>query len=120
MAHNLIIDAGHDGEILHRYETIRDYSRMMQHYARAGEWDRLLDLQTTYVSAMEALADVEEQVTLSASANDQKISLIGEIRNAETAVRACLDRRLTELSRHMADSQHRQHAAQAYETQGRA
>ena len=120
MAQRLTPGRGPDVEILDRYETIRDYSRMMQHYARAGDWDRLLELQTAYVSAMEALADAERQVTLSAHANDHKISLIGEIRGAETEVRACLDRRMTELSRHMADSRHRQHAARAYETQGRA
>ena len=109
-----------DGEILGRYETIRDYSRMMQHYARAADWDRLLELQTSYVSAMEALADAELYVTLSDGANDRKRGLIGEIRGAEAEVRECLDRRLTELSRRMADSRHRQHAVQAYETQGRA
>ncbi|MES1936264.1 flagellar protein FliT [Salinisphaera hydrothermalis] len=109
-----------DHDILDRYEAIRDYSRMMQHYARAADWDRLLELQTAYVSAMEALADAELDVTLSDGANDRKLGLIGEIRVAEAEVRECLDRRLSELSRRMADSRHRLHVAQAYETQGRA
>lgn len=120
MGHTSTPGAGHDGDILDRYETIRDYSRMMRHYARAGDWDRLLELQTAYVAAMEALADAEQQRTLSAGSNDHKTSLIGEIRGAEAEVRACLDRRMTELSQHMTDSRHRQHAARAYETQGRA
>lgn len=110
----------HDGDILGRYETIRDYSRMMQHYARAADWDRLVELQTSYVSAMEALADAETNVTLSDAASDRKRDLIGEIRGAEAEVRQCLDRRLSELSRRMADSRHRLHVARAYETQGRA
>ncbi len=120
MAQRLTAGVGHDGDILNRYETIRDYSRMMQHYARAGDWDRLLEMQTAYVGAMEALAEAEQQGTLSAGATDHKIGLIGEIRGAESEVRECLDRRMSELSRHMADSRHRHLAARAYETQGRA
>lgn len=112
-------DAGLDRDILDRYETIRDYSRVMQHYAQGGDWDRLLELQTVYVTAMEALADTEREVTLSVPASDHKIALIDEIRGAETEIRACLDRRMGELSQHMAESRHRQHAAHAYETQGR-
>lgn len=108
-----------DRDILDRYEAIRDYSRVMQRYARAGDWDRLLELQTTYVSAMEALADAERETTLSTSAGDRKGVLIGEIRGAETEIRACLDHRLSELSGHMAESRHRQHAVRAYENQGR-
>ncbi|HET7313524.1 flagellar protein FliT [Salinisphaera sp.] len=120
MAQQSLSWAEADGDILARYETIRDYSRMMQHYARAADWDRLIELQAAYVGAMQALADAEQRVTLSAGANDHKVGLIGEIRGAESEVRACLDRRMTELSRHMADSRHRQHAAQAYENQGHA
>lgn len=120
MAQRVTTAEGHDGDILDRYEKIRDYSRMMQHYARAGDWDRLLDLQAAYVGAMEALANAEREVALSADGNDRKIDLIGEIRIAEAEVRECLDRRMSELSRDMADSRQRWNAARAYETQGRA
>lgn len=107
-------------DIVSRYEMIRDYSRTMRHYAKAGDWDRLVALQTTYVGAMEALADAEVDSDLSELDAGRKYALVLEIQAAEADIRACLDRRLGELSESMSNSQRRQDVAQAYERQGRS
>ncbi|WP_158583336.1 flagellar protein FliT [Salinisphaera sp. Q1T1-3] len=106
-----------NGDILDRYEIIRSYMRVMQQYARAGEWDHLVELQTTYVRAVEDLAEAESEITLSEDAGDRKRILIEEIQAAEADVRHCLNQRMTELSALMGDSRQRQFVARAYESQ---
>lgn len=112
------LDPPHDRTVLDRYETIRDYTRVMQHCARAGDWDRLIELQTTYVSAVQELAEHEGGITLTPPATDRKIALIGEIQTAEGEVRSRLEQRLHELSHFMTQARQRQGAVRAYETQG--
>lgn len=104
-------------DVLARYEAIRDYSNVMQRYAKAADWDRLLDLQTVYVGQVEYVASLDEKAVLSQCVKDRKAELIGEIQAAEAEIRECLEQRLNELSERLTDSRQRQQAAHAYASQ---
>lgn len=108
-----------DAEIVARYETVRDYARVMQCYAEQTDWDRLLDLQTTYMSTLAELAEIERDVVLCDEAAHRKITLIHEIRSAEHRIRAPLEQRLAELSGAMAESRRRGQADRAYRSAAR-
>lgn len=108
-----------DVQIVDQYERIRDYGRAMRHYAMAGDWDQLVALQTTYIGAVENVADAERDILLSDTDNSRRDTLILEIRAAEAEIRECLERRMLELSEFMTESKQRKQAAQAYEIHGK-
>jgi hypothetical protein len=105
-------------DILAHYEAIRDYSSVMQRYAKAADWERLLDLQAVYIGQVETIAAIDEEGVLSESMQGRKAELIGEIQVAETEIRECLEQRLNELSERLTESRQRQQAAHAYASQG--
>ncbi|MDA3921252.1 MAG: flagellar protein FliT [Salinisphaera sp.] len=102
-------------DIITRYQSIRDYGRVMQKYARDGAWEDLIHMQARYVCEMEQLMLVDNDAELEDDARESKLALLVEIREAEDDVRTRLDDRLQQLSRFMMSSRAQRRVQNAYD-----
>ncbi|AVJ18168.1 flagella biosynthesis regulatory protein FliT [Serratia rhizosphaerae] len=99
-------------QLLSVYQHIAGLSAQMLALAQNGDWDRLVELELTYVTAVEKTADFSDVMASSMALQELLRHKLQQILDNETQLRALLQQRLTEL-KSLIDRSTRQSAVNA-------
>ncbi|AGB82965.1 Flagellar protein FliT [Serratia sp. FGI94] len=84
-------------QLLSAYQHITTLSAQMLALAQNGEWDRLVEIELSYVTAVEKTADFSDVMASSMALQELLRHKLQQILDNETQLRALLQQRLTEL-----------------------
>lgn len=99
-------------QLLSAYQHITTLSAQMLALAQNGDWDRLVELELSYVTAVEKTADFSDVMASSMALQELLRHKLQQILDNETQLRALLQQRLTEL-KSLIDRSTRQNAVNA-------
>ncbi|AML58039.1 Flagellar protein FliT [Serratia rubidaea] len=99
-------------QLLSAYQQITTLSAQMLALAQNGDWERLVELELSYVTAVEKTADFSDVMASSMALQELLRHKLQQILDNETQLRALLQQRLTEL-KSLIDRSTRQSAVNA-------
>jgi len=80
------------------YQQLLSLSQSMLRLASQGEWEKLIDMEVTYISAVETLSQLTAQQPISPATQDQLRPLLRHLLDNEAEIRKLLQVRMDELS----------------------
>lgn len=84
--------------LLSIYQQLLVLSQSMLRLATEGEWDKLIEMEVDYVSAVGKLAECTQQTPVPARAQDQLRPVLRHILENEAEVKTLLEARKRELA----------------------
>ncbi|ALX95615.1 MULTISPECIES: flagella biosynthesis regulatory protein FliT [Serratia] len=88
----------HHQQLLLAYQKIHSLSEQMITLAQAGQWDALIEMEITYVQAVEKTAQLAGIPEPSSSLQDILRGKLQQILKNETEVKRLMQRRMDELT----------------------
>ncbi|MFV8982312.1 flagella biosynthesis regulatory protein FliT [Serratia fonticola] len=88
----------HHQQLLLAYQKIHSLSEQMITLAQAGQWDALIEMEITYVQAVEKTAQLAGIPEPSSTLQDILRSKLQQILNNETEVKRLMQLRMDELT----------------------
>jgi len=88
----------HHQQLLSAYQKIHTLSEQMITLAQAGQWDALIEMEITYVQAVEKTAQLAGIPEPSSALQDILRSKLQQILNNETEVKRLMQLRMNELT----------------------
>ncbi|WP_260515418.1 flagella biosynthesis regulatory protein FliT [Serratia fonticola] len=88
----------HHQQLLSAYQQIHTLSEQMITLAQAGQWDALIEMEITYVQAVEKTAQLAGLPEPSSTLQDILRSKLQQILNNETEVKRLMQLRMDELT----------------------
>ncbi|MCS2168193.1 flagella biosynthesis regulatory protein FliT [Scandinavium manionii] len=100
------------------YQQLLDRSLVMLRFATEGQWDELIACEMEYVSAVQKLAEITQQMEPSAVIQDQLRPVLRSILDNETEVKRLLQARMEELAKLVGQSTIQKSVLTTYGKQG--
>ncbi|WP_380178888.1 flagella biosynthesis regulatory protein FliT [Kalamiella sp. sgz302252] len=96
------------------YQQLLVLSQSMLRLATEGDWDKLIEMEVDYVSAVEKLAACTQQTPVPAQTQDQLRPVLRHILDNEAEVKNLLQARKAELSRLISQTGRQKSVNKAY------
>ncbi|MDC9580664.1 flagella biosynthesis regulatory protein FliT [Xenorhabdus sp. PR6a] len=87
-----------DMDLLSAYQWILSLSEQMINLARNEKWDDLIDMEITYLKAVEVVTSLSENADTPISLQQQLTKILQTVLDNEKETKRLLQRRLNELS----------------------
>ncbi|MDC9592688.1 flagella biosynthesis regulatory protein FliT [Xenorhabdus sp. IM139775] len=87
-----------DMDLLSAYQQILSLSEQMIDLARNAKWDELIDMEITYLTAVEVVTSLSENSDPPISLQQQLTKILQTVLDNEKETKRLLQRRLNELS----------------------
>ncbi|MBD1228771.1 MULTISPECIES: flagella biosynthesis regulatory protein FliT [Xenorhabdus] len=87
-----------DTDLLSAYQQILSLSEQMIDLARNEKWDELIDMEITYLKAVEVVTSLSENSDAPISLQQQLTKILQTVLDNEKETKRLLQRRLNELS----------------------
>ncbi|HBV38691.1 MAG TPA: flagella biosynthesis regulatory protein FliT [Erwinia sp.] len=100
--------------LLSLYQQLLVLSQSMLRLATEGEWDKLIEMEVDYVSAVGKLAESTQQTPVPAQTQDQLRPVLRHILSNEAELKTLLQARQAELAELMSQTSRQKTVNQAY------